>query len=432
MKISQKYLPFLPFSLGFSAALTTIAVTFYRGIESISVGDGFDYLRQAKGILRGWGYILSNPNDFSHGLIFSATIAVTFLISGSTSLLLFKIILALFHGISTYLLVRVAQAIGGTTSSSVVVAIAFALDPFLIFAATDIQTESITTFIVIYWAYVYVIPNGDSKYFRWHPFFWMLSGVYGILMRPNFLLPFLGVGIMLILKWRKDIEDKRILYSAILIFAMVMAVDEAFLYILNSGFVFLAGYGGFGAAYLCRPEFIPQYLGYASSVVNAKINDWVNVDNPLTRLAISRLSSPTPSGINSELYRIGISTCLSHPLESVWLILLRMFSVWRPFTVFGAYGSGIFLTSLVLWLPMTLFSIWFLTSRTRTQSQKLLRNYFIVMSSAFTFSLLFTFPQVRHRVAFAEPFYWLFAILFFQSLMKEMNQHRRTGEQLTT
>lgn len=406
----------LPRILGIFAALVASCFAFFRGIQKISITDGFSYLYQAESLLKGQNYIFSNPSDFSHGIIFSAILAFTFTVLGSTNLLLFKLLLSLLFGLTVYLLLRIAQEIGLSALSCTVLALLCITDPFLLFPATDIQTESVTTFIVVYWAYLYIIPARLNAIRKFDGVFFGITGGFAILMRPNFLLPVLGIGVLFYLKWRSEnVANHGIKFSMAIIFT-ILSFYEIFLFRLYSGFVFLANYGGFGAAYLCKADFIPQYLGFASKEQNLQINEWVNVENPLTKIAVSSLTNPSLAEINSKLYRIGIESCLANPIESSWLIILRLFSVWRPSVVFGAYSFEIFALSVLFWVPLTYLTIKFIRGRDYGTAMRRLRVYFLVMGGSFTVSLLLTFPQVRHRVAFAEVFYWLFAVIAIQQL----------------
>ena len=113
----------LPRILGIFAALAASCFAFFRGIQKISITDGFSYLYQAESLLKGQNYIFSNPSDFSHGIIFSAILAFTFTVLGSTNLLLFKLILSLLFGLTVYLLLRIAQEIGLSALSCTVLAL---------------------------------------------------------------------------------------------------------------------------------------------------------------------------------------------------------------------------------------------------------------------------------------------------------------------
>ena len=194
----------LPRILGIFAALLASCFTFFRGIQKINITDGFSYLYQAESLLKGQDYIFSNPSDFSHGIIFSAILACTFILLGSTNLLLFKLILSMLFGLTVYLLVRIAQEIGLSTFSYTVLAFLCIADPFLLFPATDIQTESVTTFIVVYWAYLYIVPARLNAIRKLDSVFFGITGGFAILMRPNFLLPVLGIGVLFYFKWRRE------------------------------------------------------------------------------------------------------------------------------------------------------------------------------------------------------------------------------------
>ena len=220
-----------------------------------------------------------------------------------------------------------------------------------------------------------------------------------------------GIGLLFFFKWKREAFSRFGIKLAVSIVLSTLAIYEVFLFKLYSGFVFLANYGGIGVAYLCRPEFIPQYLGFASKAENSRINEWVIVENPLGRIAMSNLTNPSIAGSDTEMYRIGIRGCIENPVESILLVALRLISVWRPSVVFGAYSLEIFLVSLVFWVPLTILMIKFLIGKDYSPALRQLRLYFLVMGGTFTVSLLLTFPQVRHRVAFAEVFYWLFAVI---------------------
>ena len=114
---------------------------------------------------------------------------------------------------------------------------------------------------------------------------------------------------------------------------------------------------------------------------------------------------------------MGRESCLSNPIESFGVLFLKAVALWRPFTVFGAYDLTVFLLSFLVWVPLTITAIRFVTRKKLTGDEKLLRNFFLVISIGYTISLLLTPTQIRHRIAFAEPFYWIF---FFHYL----SQHR--------
>ena len=402
--------------LSLFATVFAIIATIFRGVEHIGISDGHNYVDQAVQMLNGLNYMYQNPDLFQHGLGFSWSISLSFLISQSNSLLLFKLFLAVGHGLSSLLLAKIGSHLGLRRKYWVATTLLFILDPFILLAATDIQTESITTLIVIFWGYLYILPKEMNKNRNLMVFLFVLSGSYSTLMRPNSILPFLMVAAILLFKWGKEGLHKFVLVSSISIFLGIIGLFEIFITKMYRGFVFLSPVGGGNAEFMCKPDFIPQYLGYASSKQNSQINSLINTSQSSNLL----LQNPglSISQINSELTSAGIATCLNNPIQSLWVITLKVFALWRPFTVYGAYGSSILILTLAFWLPLTVSAIWYLQKKGHPKIAADLRIFFIVMSAGFAISLLLTPTQIRHRVAFAEPFYWLFAIFFVQSLRR--------------
>lgn len=407
-----------PRFLGLCASFLALALTIFRGIENLGVPDAEDYVDQARGMLNGWPYMLANPNSFVHGLGFSAAIALTFLITNNDSLLLFKLLLVIGHGLSTYLVAKIGIQTGIRQRFWIFAAIFFAIDPFILLAATDIQTESITTLIVLYWCYLYIMPFNQKINPMISIVLFTLSGFYSVFMRPNSLLPFIFVAVLVYFKCFHENISRVWVGVSISLFLFLLGIFEVFLTRLYSGFVFLSPIGGASAELVCRTEFIPQYLGYASAKENERINALAGATSEAPK---QLLQNPDISvaQLNDELTSIGISACLTNPIESAWVLILKTFALWRPFTVFGAYGPKVFLATLFIWLPLTVSAIWFLINKKLSVKNIIIRNYFIVMSAGFTISLLLTPTQIRHRVAFAEPFYWIFIMFlldrFFRS-----------------
>ena len=395
--------------VSFAAFVGTLAVNILQGFESLGVDDAESYVSQANLLLSGWSNVISNPEMFSHGIGFSFIIAVTFFISNSDSMLLLKILLAIGHGLSTYLVARIGIYIGLRKYIWICSSILFALDPFMLMAATRVQTESLVTLVVLYWAYLYLSPPSIENKIRWHLIAFPSSGFLLVSVRPNVLLPFLIIGILVYLKWFYDKTSLTAIGLSFAIFVSALTIFQMLITRIYQGFVFLSPVGGASAPLMCRADFIPQYLGLISSEENQRINKLMTDATHTTDLLLKH-PNYSLSEVNSSLTHLGISKCLEDPMQSLGVLVIKAIALWRPFTVFGAYGLEIFLVSLIIWLPLSIFAIRFLCSKLHSISESKLRIFFILLSLSFTVSLLLTQTQVRHRVAFAEPFYWIFAL----------------------
>jgi hypothetical protein len=253
--------------------------------------------------------------------------------------------------------------------------------------------------------------------------FFPLSGFVSVAIRPNSILPFIFVAILVYFKWFHEEFSLWFIGLSASLFLALFGFFEVLVTRLYSGFVFISPVGGANAEFMCRTEFIPQYLGLVSSGENARINEIVTHSATAAHLLANQPNLST-SGLNHALTKIGISICLNHPLQSAWVMFIKIFALWRPFTVFGAYSLKIFLLSLIVWVPLTIVTIWFITRRNLSDVNFKLRNYFVILSIGFTLSLLLTPTQIRHRIAFAEPFYWLFFAYFVGHYLTKRKAHK--------
>lgn len=422
-----------PKLIGLLGILIACCATLTRGIENTSISDATFYINQATNMLRGWAWMQSNPGSFGGALGFSSLIALAFHATGNTSLFVIKLALAMGHGASTYLVAKIGVRLGLRKRFWVAAALLFALDPFVLIAATDIQTESIVTLIVLSWALTYLTPiiTHDPILLRVTTF--ILSGFIAILIRPNMLVPFLLIAVLIFLSWIH--QGVRIIevIAASALFVTLLSLFEIIITRLYGGYVFLATNGGFNMALTCRKEFIPQQIGFLSASENTKINVWWK--NYLSQVA-EEIAQKSPNlsipQLNHEFYNEGLSYCLSHPAQSLGILILKSVALWRPYLAFGAYNFSAFMLSLFIWIPLTAITFWYVLNKKLSKIQISLRNYFIVMSIGFTTSLLVTPTQIRHRIAFAEPFYWLFLAtflhLYFQKRRLKGFRGRREGK----
>jgi hypothetical protein len=298
----------------------------------------------------------------------------------------------------------------------------FLLDPFLLISASDIQTETLITFFVLYWAKLYLTPIQEVKNKLLSVSLFALSGAYSTFMRPNSLLPFTVVLILMILKWKAENIINAYLSISVALFIGCIGIYEAILIKMYAGFVFLTPVGGPSSLFMCDSIFTSQYLGIASAKDNAEIYKTMGVISAKASQMIDG-SEATVAQINHHLTSIGISKCLDNPLESSLILLLKSIALWRPFTVLGAYGWLVFILSALVWVPLSVLTVAFLLRNRRLPVTGKLSRYFIAIAISFTVSLLITPTQIRHRVAFWGPLYLLFSIYWIQDYL-----HRRASK----
>ena len=421
----EKLLRVVPFAMGVLGAGAALILTYIRGFENTHYPDAPLFISQAESILRGWNYMTLHPLVFEAPLGFPVLISSTFLINGGTSLALFKIFLSLCHGISTFLVASIGIRMGLPRLFWILAALFFSLDPFMLSAATDIQVEPLVTLIVLFWAYLFLLPSENSKRYILQIICFPISGFIAITFRPNILIPFLLLSILMFRSWFTNHLSRSLMLTSISIFFSLLTVYEVFLSRLYGGFVFLAANGGLNTVLTCRDQFLSQYLGFISTKQNSQINHsyYAYLQN-LRKDLIARQPNISFSQLNHEYLSTGLATCLENPIKSSYVLIVKSIALWRPYTVFGAYGTKVALISLFIWLPLTLATVWYLTRSNLTMPNRILRNYFLILSIGFTISLIPSSTQIRHRVAFVEPFYWLFAAYMLGILFSHWRKSR--------
>ena len=218
------------FYLATFASLLAFSITVIRGLENTSIQDAKDYVLMANNMLNGWDYVVSNNEQFQRTIGFPFLIFSTFVASSSQSLLLIKIIMAVSHGLSVLLLGRISKILGLSGVLSALVMIFFAIDPFLLISATDVQTEPLTTLIVIYWAYLYL--TFDDHDFRncVKVILFTISGFLGILIRPNIIVPFGLLSLLFVVKLFNNGAPKRWITYSFTTFLFLISIYEFILY----------------------------------------------------------------------------------------------------------------------------------------------------------------------------------------------------------
>jgi len=410
-----------PFLLSAFGAIAAFSISYYRGLNNTSYPDAQEMIAQANGIAQGWHFLLSNPLLSKYPMGLPSLLAITFKITGSSSLILIKFIFAICHGFSVYLVARIGIQMGLQRKLWILAATCFAVDPFILSAATDLQVECLVTLVVLWWAFIFITSAEDSRFRLILLISFSITGFIAVTIRPNIIIPFLLVYGMLLYSWQREGLKKYHLGISVSCFVTLIIFFEIFLDKLYKGFVFLAPNGGLNAVLSCRKEFIPQYLGLASPSENSRINQWYfGYLQDLTQSIHSKQPKLSIPALNHEYIAVAISSCVHRPLESIEVLALKSAALWRPFTVLGASGAKVWLISLLLWTPLTIATIWFVSKGRIYGVNAKLKSYFLLISIGFTISLIVGATQIRHRIPFAEPFYWLFFFFFISEVLTKI------------
>jgi len=415
----------LAYGIAFFAFLCALTLSYLQGIETTRYPDAPLFIEQASGILKGWESMKLNSLIFLSPLGFTSTLALSFFLSQSSSLILFKIILAIIHGLSTFLVASIGKSIGMPKKFWFLAAFCFSLDPFILISALDIQVETLVTFLVLWWGYLLILK--PKSYFQQNlqAIGFGVSGFFAVSIRPNILIPFSLLALMMFYSWRSKPFGKILITKSLLSFFSPLIIFEILISKLYGGFVFLAANGGLNTVLTCREQFLSQYTGLISRATNVEINQTYYAQLQQIKESIL-LQNPgiSFSDLNREYLSLGVETCFQDPGKSAVVLVVKSIALWRPFTVIGAYGITISLLSLLIWLPLSFATIWFLVRKHSNRNASEVSKYFLILAIGFTVSLIPSSTQIRHRVAFVEPYYWLFGVYALFILLPKIRKAR--------
>ena len=409
-------------SIWFACAIGGLAsflLSFRVGLNSWSFPDAVHFIKQANAINSGLQYMEDNPGEMQFPFGLPTIIALMFRIQGSDSLITTKLILICFHLAALVCFVLIVRRLIENPKIQYLTILAFSFDPFLLSQAIDLQTEPITTFFILWWCYVYLSDIRETKRGYSTIVLFYVSGMFEVLTRPNSLIPFIGIGVLFFVKHRKSEVHLKFHLLGISFFLGGLLVFQAFLWKVFGGFLFLAANGGQNLVLACRNEFVPQYLGVASESQNQEINVWYfqYLNDAISRIMSDQTMVSIPQ-MNKELFKIGFENCTNNLLETMGLLVLKVFGLWRPSTVFGAYGTTIFVLSILIWLPLSIAACIYLLRKTNNLYQQEFKCFVITLWVLFTISLFPSATQIRHRIAFSEPFLWIMAGILLSNFLK--------------
>ena len=390
------------------------AVAFLKsGINSWVFPDAPLLIQQGYAISQGMQYMRSNPSELQYPFGLPAIISIGYKISEQNAVAMSRMILLLFHFLTILVIYLILNNLRVNKKIQFVAIVGFSLDPFVLKQALDLQTEPITAFFISILCLIFLTKLDSPAKQKAIPFFYFFVCFLMIVTRPNLIVPIIGISLFLIYRWKKDFVSNRTILSAGASFLFYFVAFHAFLFSVFRQFVPISGNSGQNLALACRLEFLPQYLGYADSKENQVINAWYfDYLNNIKEIFLNLNPLASVIDLNREYQRVGIQNCLDNPFETAGLFLIKSISLWRPSTVFGAYGIEVFVISAVFWIPLTILVVKFLFSGDLTPAQSSLQIFLVIFWGLFTISLIPSATQIRHRIAVAEQFYWVILAIY--------------------
>lgn len=397
----------------FGAVIPVVALI-KSGANSLKFPDAPLFIQQGYAISQGLEFMRQNPNDLQYPFGLPSIISIGYKLSEQNAIAISRITLVILHFLTVITIFLILNSLRINRKIQFVAVLGFSLDPFVLKQTLDLQSEPITTLLVSLMCLMFITRLETPTKQKSIPFLYFFVVFLAIVTRPNLLIPILGLSMLIIYKWKQDKVTNLIIITATSTFLFYLISFQAFLFSIFGRFVPISGNSGQNFALACRSEFLPQYLGYADYGTNQSINAWYfQYLNEIREGFLTLNPLASIFDINEQYQNIGMQNCIENPTRTAWLFLVKSISLWRPSTVFGAYGISVFLFSILLWVPLTLMVIKFLSGKeTVSTSVYSFRIFLIVFWGLFTISLIPSATQIRHRIAVAEQFYWIILAIY--------------------
>ena len=410
----------------------SLFVVFSKGINAVNFGDGEDYLRSADSIFSSSGYLrdgLTWPFFRPPGYPF--VIAILWKLSFSQSVIILKCFNILLHIASSYLVLKVVKR-KNSNLVSLLAAMLFGLNPFVLIPLSDIQTEPLTLFLFLFFCY---LLSDESR--KLHILKLSFIAILLVSVRPEYLIILLSIiGLLLVNK----IRTKKTIYQACSILLTLILglswwgiqnkeVTGSFIpltnatnYLLwNGSTEFIFNNYGFTLSY--DPKFDSKQYTLIQNEITKKIKKW----GP--EYTNGTLGKQSQFWFTEYTHNIKVN-----PLRYLSKTFEKATIFWRPFLNPRSHGLKTSLASLLILLPLT-FGMFLMLYRGRRQ---IFKNVFVGSYLVGLFGLTvihaFQMPDQRYKfpllipfssILLASVFLDLFSILWrrrFHDLLKWRNE----------
>jgi hypothetical protein len=201
----------------FMGFLVSFIFTAKGGFSESTFGDSADYINSARSVFSNEGFYRGDSTwPFFRPPGYPFTIAITWFLVGSESIIALKILNLVLHLSSTFLLFRLAN-IRFSQRASIFSASFFLFNPFTLMPLSEVQTETITTFLFI--SFVLLILAQNSFFTTAALCF---VSVYLVAVRPEYLI-FLALTVICILaikSTRREYLSKILILTTCLILSL--------------------------------------------------------------------------------------------------------------------------------------------------------------------------------------------------------------------
>lgn len=395
-----------------------LRIGFSSTVDILAFGDSGDYHTAAIQILEAHTYPLKGNLVFFRAPLYPFFLAVLYKISFQNFLLV-KITQALIDVLTCYFIMRIAENIFDKRTGYIAFTLA-AINPFFIYSAGFLQTETLFMFLFI--TSIFLLVLFDRTNLKRHLVLSAFLLALSALTRPITVLFAPAVFIYFFLRSKKDCI-KNITIFMICFVCIIMPwtirnykVYKEFIPINNAGgLTFYAGNNELLVKILSSKTKL-EYQRYTKEFL-AYFN---NLENEMKDLPNSEMQN--------KLYKLSFDFIRDNPKKWIWLRWKNLLELWRPYLNPFVYSREKVILSFIYLFPVIFLGLFeivrqFLIKKTRLSDILLVVLVLIVGTS----QSLINEAMIRYRIPIIDPFLIIFSSHAFYFLFFKKSEELKRG-----
>lgn len=396
-----------------------IAVT---GVNSVDYTDTADYLAAARSLHETGTFpdIGVSTYPFFRPPLYPYFIAGLWTVFPG-SLLVIKVVQVLMHGATCWLLYKTGYLITGNRLMSYLGAVMFAINPLFLYGAVGIQTEVMLTFLIV-WAFYILARMARAERVLWR----QAVGVgvlfaLGGLCKPSALGIGFAMGVAFL--FFQLFKKKHLIVSAVIVPAMFLTILPWSFYVWHTKgeFFLINDGGGFNVWMGNHRNYIPIFDGTVKSIEESRVYEggiFLEIDALKDEWRRTHDYDHLSMKDRERLWQEkGIENMKQDPQAAAWLILLKGYVFWRPFTDAATNTYSRFLVSAATQIPVFIFAIFGIWRTGRDAKTREVVLLFFVMALSITMIHMALVSGMRYRLPYVDPILTVFAGIGLGSLI---------------
>ncbi|HEV7644547.1 MAG TPA: glycosyltransferase family 39 protein [Pyrinomonadaceae bacterium] len=418
-KLERKHI--LQILLVVLAILLAVGAVVATGVNNIDFVDSDDYLAAAKMMVEQGSYpTVGIKLPFFRAPGYPMFIALIWMVFPG-SIIAIKAVQVILHGITCWLVFRIAFTITKNEFLSFLGGLIFAINPLLLYNTAGIQTEGPHTFLMT-WLLFILVRSIMSDEVRIKDA--LLSGVLlglGCLIKPSAI----GIGAVLVaafflLQYRK--KGIFAATAAIPIAMILMILPWSFYNLQTKGeFMLINDSAGFALWLGNHPDWIPIFEGRFATAEEAAAHEEGIVTKRKEQIAeweaTVGYSSLTYTQRDKLWRQKAIEMMMADPGATLKLFALKLYLFWKPFTNPFSFSLGKTILSGLATVPIYLFGILGIFNVRKTEKGKKVVWLFLMLAAGASLLHMLIISTVRYRLPYIDPFLIVFAGIGFGGLL---------------